>query len=108
MTAIALAMLGSVLLASAVLALVGLMHELTHSPRGRRWIRRRRYAMQRRNDALVGFVFHGLRLGRRSLAEQLSRPAPVQLPQPPVGVSARVQTRVPAGAVPMPPRLASH
>jgi dihydroxyacid dehydratase/phosphogluconate dehydratase len=56
MTAIALAMLGSVLLASAVLALVGLMHELTHSPRGRRWIRRRRYAMQRRNDALVGFA----------------------------------------------------
>jgi hypothetical protein len=53
-------------------------------------------------------VFHGLRLGRRSLAEQLSRPAPVQLPQPPVGVPARVQTRVPAGAVPMPPRLASH
>ncbi|NDL59384.1 hypothetical protein [Phytoactinopolyspora mesophila] len=90
MTAIALAMLGSVLLASAVLAFVGLMHELTRSRRGRRWMRRRRDAIDARTDALTGLVVRGLRLSRRSLAGQLSRPAPVQLPRPAAGVRASV------------------
>lgn len=82
MTAIAIAMLGIVLVATVVLGIVGAVHELTRSARGRRWVRRRRYAMQVRADAFRGLTAHGLRVSRRALAEQLAQPAPVHVPQP--------------------------
>lgn len=76
MTAIAIAMLGIVLLATAVLGLVALAHELTRSARGRRWVRRRRVALDMRADAVREVAGRRLRAGRRRVAEQLDRPAP--------------------------------
>lgn len=82
MTAIAIAMLGIVLLATAVLGVVGAVHELSRSARGRRWARRRRYAIQMHAETVREAAAHGLRVSRRTLAEQLAQPAPVHLPQP--------------------------
>ncbi|NEE03645.1 hypothetical protein [Phytoactinopolyspora halotolerans] len=93
MTAIAVAMLAIVLLATAILALVGAVHELTRTRRGRRWLRRRRYRMQVRTELLGELVAHGLRIGRRAVAERLTRPVPVRLPRPEVVVSEHAISR---------------
>ncbi|WP_166351832.1 hypothetical protein [Phytoactinopolyspora limicola] len=98
MTAIAVAMLVSMLLASAVLGFVGLMHELTRSPRGRRWMRRRRYAIRRHVDATYWAGTRTLCAARRTLAAQLSRPAPVHLP-PAAAPVARPVVSLPHRAV---------
>ncbi|WP_129668705.1 hypothetical protein [Phytoactinopolyspora endophytica] len=82
MTAIAVAMLGIVLLATAILGVAGVAHELTRSRRGRRWLRRRRYRMQVRAELVGELVSHHLRVGRRVIAERLSKPVPVHMPRP--------------------------
>ncbi|NED96978.1 hypothetical protein G1H11_16855 [Phytoactinopolyspora alkaliphila] len=93
MIAIATAMLGIVLLAAAVLALVGVAHELTRSPRGRRWVRRRRYAMRVRADAFADLAVLGLRAGRRLVAQQLSRPVPAPARRPVIAVKQQLASR---------------
>lgn len=93
MTAIATAMLGIVVLATAVLALVGVAHELTRSPRGRRWVRRRRYAMSVRAQAIADLTVLGLRAGRRLVAHQLSRPVSVPARQPVIAVKQQLASR---------------
>lgn len=84
MTAIATAMLGIVLLATAVLGAVGLAHELTQSARGRRWIRRRRAAASVRVGAVVDVLRlvtgRGLRTCRRVIAEYLGDSASSNAP----------------------------
>jgi hypothetical protein len=93
MTAIAVAMLGIVLLAVAVLGLVGVAHELTRSARGRRWMRRRRYAMRVRAEAAADLVVLGLRAGRRITAQQLSRPMPTRAARPVIAVKQQLVSR---------------
>lgn len=75
MTVIVIAMLGTVIIASAVLAVVSVAHELTRSARGRRWLRRKRGAVRRSVGTARELTAHGMRVARREIADQLSAPA---------------------------------
>ncbi|AYY12715.1 hypothetical protein EF847_08315 [Actinobacteria bacterium YIM 96077] len=76
MTAIAVAMLVSVLVASSVLIVAGMAHETSRSSRGRRWIRRNRSFLRARADASRIAAGRGMCRVRRGVAARLERPTP--------------------------------
>jgi hypothetical protein len=86
MTAVAAAMLVIVVLAAAVLGAVGAWHHLTTSRRARQRLRRWRYLSECRVLGWQAHVVHTVRVGRRAVAERLSRPiAPMRAIRPPAG-----------------------
>lgn len=76
MTAVVVAMLVIVMVATAVLAAVGAYYYLAGSPAVRRRLRRWRFLAVVRMDDWRDAVFQALRWVRRGLASRLSRPAP--------------------------------
>lgn len=76
MTAVVVAMLVIVMVATAVLAAVGAYHHLAGSAAVQRRVRRWRFLVIARMDDWREAAFHVLRLARRGLARRLSRPAP--------------------------------
>lgn len=76
MTAVVVAMLGIVIVATGVLAGVGGYHHLAHSPGVQRRLRRWRYVMYWRLYGVRDRALHGLRVLRRAVADRLSRPEP--------------------------------
>lgn len=96
MTTIAVAMLGIVLLATVVLLAVGVVHELTRSRRGRRWMRRRRHGLEQRADAMYARASLLLRLARRAAAARLDRPVPTRLARPALRVQRAITPSTPS------------
>ncbi|TDD64170.1 hypothetical protein E1262_28995 [Jiangella aurantiaca] len=92
MTAVVVAMLAIVMVATAVLAAVGVYYHLAGSAAVRRRLRRWRFLAVARMDDWREAVFHGLRVTRRALARRLVRPAPAAAP-------AAVAQPAPAAAV---------
>ncbi|PSL05883.1 hypothetical protein CLV30_10334 [Haloactinopolyspora alba] len=86
MTAVVVAMLGIVVLATGVLAAVGGYHHFAHSPWFRRRVRRWRYVATLRVDEARESGAQLLRVTRRTVAERLSRP---------VGGTSRVRAPLP-------------
>ncbi|WP_298327143.1 hypothetical protein [Haloactinopolyspora sp.] len=76
MTAVVVAMLGIVILATGIIVAVGGYHHLQHSPRVRRRMRRWRFVATSRVYNTRDRSFQVLRLTRRVVAERLSRPVP--------------------------------
>lgn len=81
MTAVVVAMLAIVMVATAVLAAVGAYYHLAGSPAVQRRLRRWRFLALTRMDDWQQAVFHGLRMARRGLAQRLTRPAQVPVPR---------------------------
>lgn len=75
MTAVVVAMLAIVILATGILAAVGGYHHLAHSPHLRRRVRRWRYVASLRVYGVREQGVHVLRMTRRA-ADRLSRPVP--------------------------------
>lgn len=75
MTAVVVAMLAIVMVATAVLAAVGAYYHLAGSAAVQRRLRRWRFIGVTRMDDWREAVFHGLRVARRGLAQRLTRPA---------------------------------
>ncbi|MBB5789979.1 hypothetical protein [Jiangella mangrovi] len=75
MTAVVVAMLAIVMVATAVLAAVGAYYHLAGSAAVQRRLRRWRFLAMTRMDDGREAAFHGLRMARRGLAKRLSRPA---------------------------------
>lgn len=72
MTAVVVAMLAIVLVATVVLAVVGMFHHLANSPQMRRRMRRWRYLALVRMDGWRDAAFAALRRLRRGLARRLT------------------------------------
>ncbi|PZF83263.1 hypothetical protein C1I92_13395 [Jiangella anatolica] len=70
------AMLAIVMVATAVLAAVGVYYHLSESAAVRRRLRRWRFLVVARLDDWRAATFHRLRIVRRGLARRLARPAP--------------------------------
>ncbi|TDD98980.1 hypothetical protein [Jiangella asiatica] len=75
MTAVVVAMLAIVLVATVVLGVVGLYHHLANSPQMRRRMRRWRYLALVRMDGWRDAAFTALRRMRRGLARRLTSAA---------------------------------
>ncbi|SDU77367.1 hypothetical protein [Jiangella alkaliphila] len=75
MTAVVVAMLVIVMVATAVLAAVGAYYHLAGSAAVRRRLRRWRFLAVARMDDWREVLFHGLRVVRRGIARRLVRPA---------------------------------
>lgn len=82
MTAVVVAMLAIVMVATAVLAAVGAYYHLAGSPAVQRRLRRWRFLALTRIDDWQQAMFHGLRVVRRGLAQRLIRPAPQPATRP--------------------------
>ncbi|RIQ25240.1 hypothetical protein, partial [Jiangella rhizosphaerae] len=82
MTAVVVAMLAIVMVATAVLAAVGAYYHLAGSSAVRRRLRRWRFLAVARMDDWREGLFHGLRWARRAIARRLARPAPAARPAP--------------------------
>lgn len=80
MTAVVIAMLAIVMVATAVLAAVGGYHHLANSPWVKRKLRRWRYVASGRLYGWRETGFHALRVLRRSVAGRLSPSAAPSLP----------------------------
>lgn len=80
MTAVVVAMLVIVMVATAVLAAVGAYYHLAGSAAVRRRLRRWRFLAVARMDDWREVLFHALRVVRRGIARRLVRPAPVARP----------------------------
>ncbi|SED61015.1 hypothetical protein [Jiangella alba] len=76
MTAVVVAMLVIVMVATAVLAAVGAYYHLAGSAMVRRRLRRWRFLAVARLDDWRAASFHALRVARRGIARRLTRPAP--------------------------------
>ena len=76
MTAVVVAMLGIMILATGVLVAVGGYHHRQHSPRVRRRMRRWRFVATSRIYGTRDLGVRTLRVSRRKLADRLSRPDP--------------------------------
>ncbi|SDS64107.1 hypothetical protein [Jiangella sp. DSM 45060] len=76
MTAVVVAMLVIVMVATAVLAAVGAYYHLASSAMVRRRLRRWRFLAVARLDDWRAASFHALRVARRGIARRLTRPAP--------------------------------
>lgn len=82
MTAVVVAMLMIVMVATAVLAAVGVYYHLAGSAAVRWRLRRWRFLALARLDDWRDAAFHGLRLTRRAVAQRLTRPATAPVPAP--------------------------
>lgn len=76
MTAVVVAMLVIVMVATAVLAAVGAYYHLASSAMVRRRLRRWRFLAVARLDDWRAASFHALRVARRGIARRLTRPTP--------------------------------
>lgn len=74
MTAVVVAMLAIVTVATVVLAAVGAYYHLAGSAAMQRRLRRWRFLAVTRSDDWREAVFHGLRVARRGLAQRLTPP----------------------------------
>lgn len=96
MTAVVVAMLVIVMVATAVLAAVGAYYHLAGSAAVQRRLRRWRFLAVARLDDWRETTFHLLRVARRGIARRLARPAPAPAAAP----EAEARPATPSAALP--------